>query len=297
MIKKTTPPKIAAIHDLSCFGRCALTVILPTLSVMGYQTVPVPTALLSTHTGGFDNLYFRDLTDGMDEIADHFSRLQIGFRAIYTGFLGSEKQISSVRSFINRFSDIPDESGERPLVLIDPVMGDDGELYSTYTPELARGIRELCAHADVITPNLTEACFLTDIPYRDTACMSEKDAFSYVGSMMDILTDRNPHLTVITGIRLSDGSVANLLSDRDGSRHVVRQPECGASYPGTGDIFASVLLGKLLAGESFYSACEAAADFTAHLIRISCDVDSETRRGVALEPELWRLLPQRSANK
>ncbi|MBQ3015108.1 MAG: bifunctional hydroxymethylpyrimidine kinase/phosphomethylpyrimidine kinase, partial [Clostridia bacterium] len=156
------PRRIAAIHDFSCVGRCALTVVIPTLSVMGYQTIPLPTALLSSHTGGVEGLYFRDLTADMHRIAAHFDRLEMTFGSIYTGFLGSVEQISVVREFINRFGKTPDETGKAPLVLVDPVMGDDGVLYATYTKELADGMRELSTHAEVLTPNLTEACFLTD---------------------------------------------------------------------------------------------------------------------------------------
>ena len=118
------PPRIAAIHDLSCLGRCALTVILPTLSVMGYQVVPIPTVLLSTHTGGFQDIYIRDLTPDMEQITDHFSKLGTTFRAIYTGFLGNAEQIESVDAIIDRFGDTPDESGNTPLILIDPVIID-----------------------------------------------------------------------------------------------------------------------------------------------------------------------------
>ena len=160
------PRRIAAIHDFSCVGRCALTVVIPTLSVMGYQTIPLPTALLSSHTGGFEGLYFRDLTADMHHISAHFDRLGMTFGSIYTGFLGSEEQISVVREFIERFGATPDETGKAPLILVDPVMGDDGVLYATYTQELANGMRELSTHADVLTPNLTEACFMLDIPYE-----------------------------------------------------------------------------------------------------------------------------------
>lgn len=286
------PPRIAAIHDLSCYGRCALTVIIPTLSVMGYQVIPLPTALLSTHTGGYSDLHFRDLTDDMEQIAAHFSRIGASFRSVYTGFLGSSEQIETVERFLAKFASVPDESGKTPLIMVDPVMGDDGELYSTYTPELVDGVRQLCTHANVITPNLTEACLLTGIPYRNTAELTESEALAYTEHLLDLLSEGNDRRIVITGIRMCDGTVANIGIDSDRSRFTVRQPECGCSYPGTGDIFASVLLGKMLAGGSFRSACEAAASFTALLIRSSCKIPSPVRAGVALEPELWRLAPQ-----
>ena len=283
------PPRIAAIHDLSCYGRCALTVIIPTLSVMGYQVIPLPTALLSTHTGGYSNLHFRDLTDDMEQISAHFSQIGASFRSVYTGFLGSSGQIETVERFLAKFSSVPDESGNTPLVLVDPVMGDDGELYSTYTLELTKGVRRLCDHASVITPNLTEACLLTGMPYRNTAELPEEEALGYAGELLHRLSDGSCRQTVVTGIRLCDGTVANMGIDADRSRFTVRQPECGCSYPGTGDIFASVLLGRMLAGASFRSACEEAASFTALLIRRSCKIASPVRAGVALEPELWRL--------
>lgn len=292
-MKHFPPPRVAALHDLSCMGRCALTVIMPTLSVMGYQVIPVPTALLSTHTGGYTDLHFRDLTLDMDKISSHFSALGTSFRSIYTGFLGSREQICTVEHFLGTFAEIPDESGSKPLILIDPVMGEDGALYSTYTPELADGIRRLCAHASVITPNLTEACFLTGIPFRDTAKADEQDALAYANSLLDALLTSHACRTVITGIRLQDGSVANLGADADGTRFTVRYPECGQSYPGTGDIFASVLLGRLLDGGSFFDAVDAAASFVALLIQRSCNVSSPVREGVALEPELWRLAPHK----
>ena len=291
------PARIAALHDLSCFGRCALTVIIPTLSVMGFQVIPVPTALLSTHTGGFDGLHFRDLTADMEDIAAHFSRLGVTFRSVYTGFLGSTRQIETVGRFLEAFGSLPDDSGAPPLVLVDPVMGDDGELYSTYTPELAAGIRALCAHAGVLTPNHTEACFLGGEPYRDTAGMSEQDALAYANRLMDSLEPLGggqPRRTVITGLRLPDGTVANLGQDSNHSRFVVRRADCGSTYPGTGDIFASVLLGRLLGGASFREACDAAAGFVALLIRRSCLLPGPVREGEALEPELWRLSPAQS---
>lgn len=285
------PPAVAAIHDLSCFGRCALTVVMPTLSVMGYQVVPVPTALLSTHTGGFTDLHFCDLTEHMEQIAAHFSRLDVRFRAIYTGFLGSAEQIETVSHFLDRFASLPDESGEPPLILIDPVMGDDGVLYSTYTHELMCGMRRLSRRAQLLTPNLTEACFLTDTPYRDTAELAEREAMEFVKMLLEKLTDITEGRIVITGVHLSDGTLANLGKDRDGSLFCVRRPHEGKSYPGTGDLFASVLLGALLRGEPFRDACELAASFVGEVIRASAAIPTPVRNGVALESHLWRLIP------
>lgn len=291
MANLTSPPRVAAIHDLSCFGRCALTVILPTLSVMGYQVIPLPTALLSTHTGGFTDLHFHDLTPDMEQIAHHFSRLELTFDAIYSGFLGSAEQIDSVSAFIDRFGRAPSPTGKRPLVLIDPVMGDEGELYSTYTPDLMQGMGVLAHKADLLTPNLTEACFLTNTPYRETAKSSPAEVEVYVQELMDRLEAFGAPRIVITGIPLANGTLANLGRDADGRRFWVRRPRQERSYPGTGDIFASVLLGELMHTGDFEKACEKAAEFTAHVIHASLEIDRPLREGVALEAHLHRLCP------
>lgn len=286
------PRRIAAIHDFSCVGRCALTVVIPTLSVMGYQTIPLPTALLSSHTGGFEGLYFRDLTADMHHISAHFDRLSMTFGSIYTGFLGSEEQISMVREFIKRFGSTPDETGKAPLILIDPVMGDDGVLYATYTQALAEGMRELSTHAEVLTPNLTEACFLTDTPYLDTATLSEEEVEEYVLSLLEKLSHICRGKIVVTGIALSGGIVANAGRDSDGRIFWVKRMCQDISYPGTGDIFASVLLGALMQGDDFEAACTRAADFIVLLITESQKIDTPVRMGVALEAHLGALLQQ-----
>lgn len=284
------PRRIAAIHDFSCVGRCALTVVIPTLSVMGYQTIPLPTALLSSHTGGFEGLYFRDLTADMHHISAHFDRLSMTFGSIYTGFLGSEEQISMVREFIKRFGSTPDETGKAPLILIDPVMGDDGVLYATYTQALAEGMRELSTHAEVLTPNLTEACFLTDTPYLDTATLTEGEVEEYVLSLLEKLSHICCGKIVVTGISLSGGIVANAGRDSDGRIFWVKRMCQDISYPGTGDIFASVLLGALMQGDNFEAACTRAADFIVLLITESQKNDTPVRMGVALEAHLGALL-------
>ncbi len=290
-MQQNVPARILSVHDLSCVGRCALTVISPTLSAMGYQVIPLPTALLSSHTGGFDDLYFRDLSEDMHAVIDHFDRLDLRFRAVYTGFLGSERQIRTVEEAIARFGGRRDESGETPLILIDPVMGDDGRLYSTYTESLCDGIRALSRHAHVLTPNLTEAAILTETPYPDTATLPEAEARRVVISLLERLCRMYPARTVITGVRLRDGSISNVGAREDGSVFWVTHQNRHISYPGTGDIFASVLLGRLLSGASLEAATVAAADFVEIVIRASEHNGVPVRFGVSLEPELWRLCP------
>ena len=275
------PMRIAAIHDLSCFGRCALTVILPVLSVMGHQVVPVPTALLSTHTGGFERerLFFLDLTDEMKRISDHFYELGVCFDAIYSGFLGDERQIEAVESIIDRFS------GKGCPVLIDPVMGDDGELYSTYNDELCRRMRELCSVADIITPNLTEACFLSDVEYRDTSDMSAAEAFELAEALRERLATLTKGKIVITGIPHKDGMFGTyghteVDSERGDMYSVARMSK---SYPGTGDLFASVLLGSLLHGYDESSAIRFASDYITRVMEYTSHFDTPEREGVAFE--------------
>ena len=157
----TKTPRVAAIHDMSGFGRCSLTVAIPVLSAMGVQCCPLPTAFLSTHTGGFQGFTFLDMTEEMPRVAEHWKSLGLTFSAIYSGFLGSERQIGIVADFIRDFR-TPDT-----VVVVDPVMGDDGQAYQTYTPAMCGGMARLAELADVITPNLTEAAFLLGLDYRE----------------------------------------------------------------------------------------------------------------------------------
>ena len=153
-------PRVAAIHDMSGFGRCSLTVAIPILSAMGVQCCPLPTAFLSTHTGGFEGFTFLDMTDEMSKVADHWASLGLTFQAVYSGFLGSERQIGVVEDFICRFR------GPDTVVVVDPVMGDYGRVYQTYTAAMCSGMARLAELADVITPNLTEAALLLGQPYE-----------------------------------------------------------------------------------------------------------------------------------
>lgn len=281
-------PRVAAIHDLSCFGRCALTVILPTLSVMGLQCVPVPTALFSTHTGGFTGMHFVDLSDSMERIADHFETLPLTFDALYSGFLGSERQIGIVSDLIDRFRG---EGESRAPVMVDPVMGDDGKLYSTYTKELQDGMRRLCEKADIITPNLTEACFLTGTAYRDTTHMTAEEAEAFAASLAKRMTVFGASQIVLTGVPHGDEIGTYALDVRGGGQcgSFYVRPRRPRSFPGTGDIFASVLLGSLMRGDDLPAATRTAADFVGDVIAYSQTCTEPTRDGVMLEPMLWKL--------
>ncbi len=286
MNTKRKLPRVAALHDLSCFGRCALTVIIPALSAAGIQTVPVPTALLSTHTGGFSGMHFRDLDDSIGDIARHFGELGLDFDAVYTGFLGSERQVKTVEDFIDKTAD------ENTLIFVDPVMGDDGKLYSACFPELVAEMRRLCARADIITPNLTEACLMTDTEYPDLSGLSAEEAEMAIGSINEKIKSFTDAECVITGIHFKGGVGTYCL----GKMHSERSRR--NDYPGTGDLFASVMLAYILRSgkqhdeEILRKSAEYASRFTAEVIDYSLEYgnDEPRRDGVLLEGCLGKLV-------
>lgn len=268
--------KIACVHDMSCLGRCALSVVMPVLSVMGNQAVPLPTALLSTHTGGFEDFTFLDLTCEMEKILVHWKKLGTSFDAVYSGFLGSMDQIGCVSRLIREFT--KDDS----LILVDPVLGDDGRLYRTITDGLCRGMRELVSHAHVITPNTTEALILLGLDPAD----HDKP---FDPTLLERLCDLGPRRVAVTGVHM-DGKVGTASYDaKTDVMKLCMRERIARSYPGTGDIFASVLLGRMLRGDDIHAAAEAASDYVCLLIRDSAQYDDETRYGVALEAHLGEL--------
>ncbi len=275
--------KVCAVHDLSCFGRCALTVILPTLSHFGIQTVPVPTALLSTHTGGFENIFFEDLTDRMKKISKHLKEIGVSFDAIYTGFLGSVDQIETVIDIAESFKT------EKNILLVDPVMGDDGKLYSTYNDELVKGIKRLSHHADVLTPNLTEACLLSDFDYPNGKTYSENDAIEFAENLILRLADLYPNADIaITGVESSDKMFT--AAYKKGENVVFHaENKLPLSFPGTGDLFASLLLSEILNGKEFADCVAKASELTTLAVKMSQKTDEPTRNGVLLETFLNQL--------
>lgn len=275
-----TTPRVAAIHDLSGFGRCSLTVAIPILSAMGTQCCPLPTAFLSTHTGGFTGFTFLDMTEELPKVAAHWKQLNLHFDAIYSGFLASERQIGLVADFIQTFR-TPDT-----LVVIDPVMGDDGRAYQTYTPALCRGMVRLSALADVITPNLTEAAFLLNRPYEtlptDEAGLRELTAE---------LSLQGRRSVALTGVSLSPKRTGAMYFDAAAQTIGVVQTDF-ISHPlhGTGDVFASVLTGALMRKKSFADAVRQAVDFIAVCAERTVAEGLPVREGVDFEPLLGRLI-------
>lgn len=269
-------PRIAAIHDLSCFGRCSLTIALPVLSAMGCQCCPLPTALLSAHTG-ISGFTFLDTTDEMRRISAHWSQLSLHFQAIYTGFLGSAPQINLVEDFLRRFH-APDT-----LLVMDPVMGDHGTPYKTCTPALRQGLRELVAQADVITPNLTEAAILLDIPYHESQTADASE-------LVRALSLQGQRSVVLTGYAAAPGQVGALCYDRD-TRQVeaVQTARVPQDFPGTGDLFASVLTGALTRGAPLLQAACTAVDFVGSCVARSVAEGAGEAEGVDFEPLLRQL--------
>ena len=269
-------PRIAAIHDLSCFGRCSLTIALPVLSAMGCQCCPLPTALLSAHTG-FPGNTFLDLTVEMGRIADHWAAMDLQFDAIYSGFLGSADQVDTVARFFDTFKK------SDTAVIVDPVMGDHGTAYRTCTPELCRGMRVLAENSDVITPNLTEAALLLDRPYEE---IRQSDAYEVVRRLS--LGGRRS--VVLTGYSSESGQTGALCFDRDsGESKAVQTPREPQDFSGTGDLFASVLAGGVARGVPLFQAAQAAADFVRDCIARTLAEGLTEQDGVDFEPLLGQL--------
>lgn len=274
-------PRIAAIHDLSGFGRASLTIVSPVLSAMGMQVCPLPTSLLSTHTSGFDGYTFLDLTDEMEKIINHWEKIGIIFDSIYSGFLGSSKQVELVSKFIDDFKK------KEQLIVVDPVMGDDGKTYGPYGSDMIAEMKKLIQKADIITPNFTESCFLLDTEYRES--ISETEIKDWLYS----LSQQGPGKVVITSVPLEDSRAHSYVYAYDRDFDTYWRVSCSyipASYPGTGDMFTSVLVGSLLQGDSLPIALDRAVQFVSLAIRSTFGYKTPNREGVLFEKVLYSLM-------
>ena len=273
--------RVAAIHDISGFGKCSLTVALPIISAAGIETSVLPTAVLSTHTGGFTGFTYRDLTEDMQPIADHWKSLKIRFDAIYTGFLGSFEQLDLVTEFFNTFKT------EDNIILVDPVMADNGELYKIFSPEFAMGMRKLCEKADIIVPNLTEAALLTGESYNPGPYSR-----SYIENILKKLSALGPQKVVLTGIFFNDEELGAATYDAvSGETAYCFEKRISGYYHGTGDVFGSALLSAIMNGFPLNEAAMIAVRFTASAIRKTAQAGTDIRFGVNFEqtiPELLR---------
>ncbi len=271
--------KIAVVNDFSGFGRCSIAVALPIISVMKLQCCPVPTAIFSNHTG-FESYFFEDYTKNMEAYTAQWKKLDLQFAGICTGFLGSVEQIALVGQFLKDFT--------RPetMVLIDPVMGDYGKPYPTYTLEMCREMKQLVRYAHILTPNVTEACMLTDTPYKEKWHVSE------IEEMARALSAMGPEKIVITGI--PQGSfVANLCYEKGKESRVRRTHKVGTSRSGTGDIFAAILAADAVNGVAFDASVKKASAFIKKCIISSMEKDIPLTDGVCFEEHLHRLTPSK----
>ena len=275
-------PKVAAVQDLSGLGRCSLSVVLPVLSVMGAQCCPLPTAVLSAHTAfpAPETAAFQDLTGAMEQTLRHWEALHTSFDAIYSGFLGSSQQIGVLRRLIQRFR------RKETLVLIDPVMGDHGRVYRTYTPEMCEQMIQLAAEADLITPNLTEAALLLGEPFDHIP-----DSQAGIETWLRRLSLDGKRSVVITGVSLAPKALgAGCLDARSGKiRFAMAHQEPGQFF-GTGDLFAAVLLGSLLRGETLSESTARAVDFIQKSVARTLAAGTPMLEGVQFEPLLRELL-------
>lgn len=274
--------RILAIHDISCVGRCSLTVALPIISSVGIECSVLPTAVLSTHTGGFTGFTYRDLTEDLAPIDKHWGTLGIKFGAVYTGFLGSFDQIDIVKRIIG------DVSEEGTTVYVDPVMADKGKLYSVFGPDFPAGMRKLCEMADVIIPNITELSFMLGIEYREGPYTRE-----YIAGVLEQARVFGTRSIVLTGISYEAGTVGAVYMDYEtGDTGEVMRPEIPGYYHGTGDVFGSALVGACESGLPLGDAVAAAVDLTVSSIVRTYDAKTDIRYGVNFEAGLGDYISQ-----
>lgn len=267
-------PKIAVISDFTGFGRCALSVEIPIISQMGIQCCGVPTSILSNHSE-FSSFFFRDCTEDLVRYTEEWKKIKLRFNGILTGFYGSEGQIDFVKMFIKEFSQ------EDTVVVVDPIMGDNGKVYATYTKRMCDKMKELTEYAHVLTPNLTELCILADRPYRSDY------SYAQIADMCKNTVRGRDCSVVVTGI-VRGSYIVNFVWE-NGSYCLVRKKTAGENRCGTGDVFASVAAGKLVNKAPLRLAVKTAADFVSECITESDIIGIPKSDGVCFEKILYRL--------
>ena len=262
--------KIALINDITGFGRCSIAVMAPVVSAMKIQAVAVPTAILSAHTQ-FPEYYFDDYTPRMRDYIDTYTKLDMSFDAIATGFLGSEEQVDIVVDFIKTFKK------EGVFTLVDPVMGDYGRLYKTYTPALCNKMKDLIRHADILTPNLTELCSLMDVDYRDGDFSPAE-----LEAMCQQLSFQGPKHIVVTGIHHGK-QIMNFVFSRGETPKTIMVDRIGGDRSGTGDVISAVIAGMYLNGHGFYDSVKRATEFASKCISYCEKNNVPTHWGLSVE--------------
>ena len=277
--------RIITVQDISCVGKCSLTVALPVISAMGVEACVLPTAVLSTHTA-FKGFTFRDLTSDISKITEHWKQEKIGFDAIYTGYLGSFEQIKLIQELIKDFG------GGGTRVIVDPCMADNGALYSGFTQDFAFAMAGLCSKADVIVPNLTEASYMLGIPY-----VAEGYTKEYIEDLLRKLSGLGARRIVLKGVSFDEKKLGIASYDSENEKITwyfhEKMPQ---SFHGTGDIFASVLTGALVRGKTLDEACRLAADFVVEAIRATLSHKDYNWYGVDFESAIPFLISQLSGN-
>ncbi len=268
--------KIAVINDISGFGRCSAAVSLPVISHMRVQACLLPTSIFSNHTG-FPSYYYNDFTDKMPRFMEEWKKLDLRFEGIASGFLGSAEQIEIVREFIRQFRD------DRTQVIIDPVMGENGKAYPTYTEEMCDKMKHLVEYADILTPNVTEACMLTGMPFKDKNWQRKE-----LLEMMARLRELGAKKIVVSGLD-SGQFISNAVSEVPGECKLLRQKRVGKVRSGTGDIFSSIIAADCVNGVDFETSVRKAAAFVQECIRVTERFDIPETDGVCFEEVLHKL--------
>lgn len=267
--------KIAVINDFSGFGRCSIAVALPIISTLKIQCCPLPTSIFSNHTG-FDSFFFDDYTDKMPLYINEWKKLGLQFDGITSGFLGSKKQIEIVTQFFKDFKT------KENIIIVDPVMGDYGKIYATYTKEMCEEMKKLVQYADIITPNITELCILTDTPYQ------EKWKISELEKMTEELAEKGPEKIVVTGI-VQKEFIANFCYEKGKSPKILRCHLVGTQRSGTGDVFSSIIAADAVNQVPFDKSVKKASNFIKKCILKSIEMDIPVTDGVCFEELLQTL--------
>ena len=271
--------RAAAIHDISCFGKCSLTVALPVISATGIEVSVIPTAVLSTHTGGFTGYTYRDLTEDILPTISHWDSIGINFDAVYTGFLGSYEQIEIVSDIFDHYKE------QGAFIVVDPVMGDNGNLYKIFSDDFPEGMKKLCQKADMIIPNITEALLLLNEPFQEGP-YTEK----YINELLEKLASIGPKQVVLTGIYFDKDKLGAASYDKaTNTISYALSDRIEGYYHGTGDVFASALVAAILNGVPLKRTTQIAVDFTVGSIYRTKEAKTDIRFGVNFEvglPEL-----------
>ncbi|MBQ4086827.1 MAG: pyridoxamine kinase [Clostridia bacterium] len=267
--------RILAINDISCFGKCSLAAAVPILSASGIETCMLPTAVLSAHTA-FPGFTFRDLTEDMPSEANHWQEMGLSFDGIYSGYLGSIRQVAYVEQIVDTFP--------CDFVLVDPVMGDNGKLYTGFDEAFAKELRRLLTRADVIVPNVTEASFLAGIGYE-----ADTHSTDYIATVLHALSQYTKGDVVLTGVHTGKDTLGTAVF-QDGMLHVIERPKYDVVYSGTGDVFASAFAGAVMNGKDVLNSAELASDFVIDCIEATVKTSGNRNYGVNFELCIGKLI-------